>query len=302
MIRISVIAATLMISAALFPKPQTATAKSLLDNHVKAMREADAIAITLSVQRVPAAAVEHKVYLAKNKRLRIESPGGVLVSDGSTIWAYDNADNSYTESEVVEEALHRRMKESDVWMWSPFFVPDVFGDVKNLALGAKRTIRGVATQEVSFSMPGDQTFTLYIDTKTGVAKGGLTKTSAGEILVIATAFASGSDAIAEGTFKFLPPVGAEKLEKPRERPVLWADVAPILSAKCTSCHGTSGGLTLTSRDAALQSRSIVPGNAEASSLLGSIKWTSGPRMPQGGSKLAQEQIDLIERWISQGAN
>jgi outer membrane lipoprotein-sorting protein len=296
------LASTALAASAFFTFPQAGTAKSLFDGHAKSLTDAPAMTVTYTVQRLPAAASEYTLHFSKDKLARIESPSAIFVSNGSSIWEYDKSDNTFVQSDFDATKLKTRVLDSDVFVWATFFAPDAFKEARNITLGAKRSIRGVATQEVTFSLPSEKTITLYIDTKTGIARGGLIKSQSGEVLIIANELEIANEQATSESFKFMPPTGATKLEKPKEKPVLWADVAPIFSARCTSCHGTSGGLTLTSREAALRSRSIIPGNPDRSLLIGSIKWTSGPRMPQNGSKLSQEQIDLIEKWIAQGAN
>jgi hypothetical protein len=82
-------------------------------------------------------------------------------------------------------------------------------------------------------------------------------------------------------------------------------VAPILKAHCHSCHGPGlqqAELDLQTRDAILAGGkagpAIVPRDPGASLLL--LKIASGS-MPQGGAKLAGDQIDLIRTWIETGA-
>ena len=49
-------------------------------------------------------------------------------------------------------------------------------------------------------------------------------------------------------------------------------------------------------------RVIQPGKSEQSRLVQRILGLNGePRMPMGGAPLKAEQIELIKRWIDQGA-
>lgn len=84
------------------------------------------------------------------------------------------------------------------------------------------------------------------------------------------------------------------------------EVRPILARRCFACHGpdTDGrqaGLALhTSHDAA---EVITPGQPEASELLRRLI-TPDPheRMPEGGPPLPAEEIEVLRRWIEQGAH
>lgn len=90
-------------------------------------------------------------------------------------------------------------------------------------------------------------------------------------------------------------------------------IRPILSDKCFACHGPDekarqAKLRLDTREGAFADRGgyqiIVPGNAAASRLFQRITHQSEAlRMPPkaAGERLTQQQIDLIRRWIDQGA-
>jgi len=103
------------------------------------------------------------------------------------------------------------------------------------------------------------------------------------------------------------------------------DIQPIFKASCVRCHGTdpsrpnkkpSGGLRLDDKAAALKGgkagSDIVPGNAKGSLvyelLLGPHKDSGDeiPAMPkpkkgEAFKALPQDKIDLIQKWIDQGA-
>src|SRR5438105_13810138 len=87
------------------------------------------------------------------------------------------------------------------------------------------------------------------------------------------------------------------------------DVRPILRDHCLSCHSAAkkkGQLRLDSRPAAfkggLAGKAIVPGKSGDSRL---VKLLVDPdedaRMPQKAPRLSKEKIELLRRWIDQGA-
>ena len=88
------------------------------------------------------------------------------------------------------------------------------------------------------------------------------------------------------------------------------DIRPILNRNCVQCHGgirQQGELSLLFRDDALKpaksgKRAIVPGNPGASELIARVT-NADPhdRMPKGRAPLSAEEIGLLRRWISQGA-
>ncbi len=87
------------------------------------------------------------------------------------------------------------------------------------------------------------------------------------------------------------------------------DVLPILSNNCFACHGPDAaareaGLRLDTRDGAIADGAIVPGDPDASGLLHRVTDDSAKRrMPPAhtGKQLSTEEIDILRRWISDGA-
>ena len=88
------------------------------------------------------------------------------------------------------------------------------------------------------------------------------------------------------------------------------DVRPILNEKCLACHGgvkSNGGFSmLFEEDAFAKTQSgnpaIVPGNHKKSELFKRVV-NSDPelRMPFEEEPLSQEEIDILTRWIDEGA-
>ncbi len=94
-----------------------------------------------------------------------------------------------------------------------------------------------------------------------------------------------------------------------ENPSFAKDVKPILDKKCLSCHGkrVKNNFSIETYDKLMTSGdhapNIVAGDASTSQLaqmLHAIKTPAGGQMPPTRA-LAKEQIELIERWINQGA-
>ncbi|HVX13523.1 MAG TPA: DUF1553 domain-containing protein [Pirellulales bacterium] len=88
------------------------------------------------------------------------------------------------------------------------------------------------------------------------------------------------------------------------------DIQPILAKRCFACHGPDkgeGGLRLNRRETAVAeldsgTHGIVPGNPDESELIRRItSEEEGERMPPEGKPLAADQVDLIRRWIADGA-
>jgi Protein of unknown function (DUF1549)/Protein of unknown function (DUF1553)/Planctomycete cytochrome C len=88
------------------------------------------------------------------------------------------------------------------------------------------------------------------------------------------------------------------------------DIRPILNQNCMPCHGgvrQKNGVSFLFREEALGTgksgrRTIVPGDPDGSELMARVT-SSDPetRMPYHAVALPQAQIDLLRRWIKQGA-
>ncbi|MCH2202872.1 MAG: PSD1 and planctomycete cytochrome C domain-containing protein [Fuerstiella sp.] len=88
------------------------------------------------------------------------------------------------------------------------------------------------------------------------------------------------------------------------------DVLPVLTKHCSECHGADlreSGLRIDDRDNLLRGgdhgrAAVVPGNPNKSFLLQLVRGDKpDQRMPPEGDLLSSEQIDLLERWIREGA-
>ena len=81
-----------------------------------------------------------------------------------------------------------------------------------------------------------------------------------------------------------------------------SEIQPIFNSRCTTCHGGSGELSLTSYSNVMAGGNsgavIIPYNHS-----GSLLWqnVNSGLMPPTGSDLTQNQVDLIAQWIDEGA-
>jgi len=100
-----------------------------------------------------------------------------------------------------------------------------------------------------------------------------------------------------------PPTGSQKVS-------YFHQVHPIFQAHCQGCHQpakANGDYVMTSFNSLLkggesEEAAIVPGEPDASYLMELITPTGGKaEMPQGKPPLQQADIDLIRKWIAEGA-
>ncbi|MBL8295671.1 MAG: DUF1549 domain-containing protein, partial [Bryobacterales bacterium] len=84
------------------------------------------------------------------------------------------------------------------------------------------------------------------------------------------------------------------------------DVRPLLAKRCLACHGPDehgrqAGLRLDTREGATAAGGIVPGASARSKVFARITDARRP-MPPAGERLNAAEVELIKRWIDQGAN
>ncbi|MBS1824545.1 MAG: DUF1549 domain-containing protein, partial [Acidobacteria bacterium] len=85
-------------------------------------------------------------------------------------------------------------------------------------------------------------------------------------------------------------------------------IHPLLVARCTACHTgekAQGGLALNTRAEILRGGAsgpaLKPGSSASSLLIQRITGEKQPRMPISGAPLTTAEIDLLRRWIDEGA-
>ena len=90
--------------------------------------------------------------------------------------------------------------------------------------------------------------------------------------------------------------------------VFATQVRPILASRCYQCHGPDvqqHGLRLDSLGAILtgsaNGKVVIPGDSEKSHIVRRLRGLEEPQMPYGGPPLSAEQIDLIRKWVDEGA-
>lgn len=86
------------------------------------------------------------------------------------------------------------------------------------------------------------------------------------------------------------------------------EIQPLLSTHCVACHGekvSKSGLRLDVKQAALaggdSGKILVSQRSDQSPLFERITSEGADRMPPEGDPLSREQIELLKRWIDQGA-
>ncbi|WP_245957527.1 DUF1553 domain-containing protein [Chitinophaga flava] len=96
----------------------------------------------------------------------------------------------------------------------------------------------------------------------------------------------------------------------RQRTDFSAEVKPILNKHCISCHGgvkQNGGFSVLFREEALGNTksgkpAIIPGHPEKSEFIRRLTCKDPKeRMPQKGAPLSAAEVDILTRWVKEGA-
>jgi uncharacterized membrane protein/mono/diheme cytochrome c family protein len=111
---------------------------------------------------------------------------------------------------------------------------------------------------------------------------------------------------------FAEPVTEDVVELPPAEAVDYAaDIGPIFEARCVNCHGATdpkAGLRLDDLSAHFARPQadwvIVPGDPDGSPLIARVEYAANTpgAMPPKGERLDADQIELLRRWILQGAD
>lgn len=278
---------------------------SILAGHVKALTEANTISGTATVQPLGGSPRTVQFVFSKPNYFRIDTEVGFSVCDGKTITHYTKSLNRFTVESTNETNVYTTSASPELWAWSCFFNKDAYRDVTS-KIGSKRSLKGMKVTEVMLDWqkgsPGSAT--LFVDEKSGYAKGFTFKSGETESIVLSEDIALSAEIADPKKFEFVAPSGAEKVET--LKPVLsgYASVQQILGRSCMPCHNSQNrksGIDLSSYESmSSNSGALSPGNPEQS---GIYRSTSGarPSMPKNQAPLSASELQTIFDWIKAGA-
>ncbi|MEO7454216.1 MAG: hypothetical protein ABIV13_05570 [Fimbriimonadales bacterium] len=190
----------------------------LLAKHTATLGDAKSLTVDFTVERLPAAPENYRLVYSKPNQLRIEYPGGMIMTDGTTLWEYDKAKNEYLEGPGDLGSLSKKINSNEYYAWAAFFFPDQLKGVKDAVVGRKISMNGTPVTMVNFTIDAGRslTGTFYVDEKLGVARAASVKASRGsdgvEVLVKAEKMDISDQPADMSLFAFAPPAGAKKVE------------------------------------------------------------------------------------------
>ncbi|MCH7905513.1 MAG: hypothetical protein IH944_13240 [Armatimonadetes bacterium] len=271
--------------------------------HVSTLTKAKSFTAKFTVQEIGGTLEEFTVTYGKPDMLRIESPSKLVVSDGKTLTVYDKKAKTYSEEPASKAIMLSHITQPSLWGWASFLQSDTTKLIKSGKDGRSRRLRGVDVTESTVTLAdGESTATFYLDAKIGFARGYNIASEGKEWIVWAKEIEVSEDESTDD-FVFHAPAGAKLVEDVAAGGATWSAVNDLLQSKCMPCHGrtASGGVNMTSYRQLMRSRVVNAGNPNRSRIVRAIKGRGVTRMPKGRAALKDEEIKLIEDWISAGA-
>src|SRR5688572_22152359 len=136
----------------------------LLAKHTASLSNAQSMTVDFTVERLPAAPENYRLVYSKPNMLRIEYPGGMMMTDGTTLWEYEKAKNEYLEGPGDLASLSKKVKSNEYLAWAAFFFPDHLKGVKDATAGRKISMKGTPVTPVDFTIDASRslTATFYI--------------------------------------------------------------------------------------------------------------------------------------------
>lgn len=281
--------------------------QQLFDRQSAALKDAKALKVTYSLQHVPGTPAPYTLTYSKPDLLLIDGPERTIESDGKTLWEYTKSTKSYNETPASAEAIAKRAQADETLAWAWFFANDLAKGVSALGGGTTRIVKGNPVTELTFTLgtAAPRTLTLYIDDKLGIARGMSLKSSAGDLLAMASTIEVSNDPISADKFVFQAPAGAAKVEAPKPDSLGWATVQPIFASNCTPCHAGRGkaGFSISSYESVMKGPDdgpvITPGD-ENSRLIRMVTGQTTPKMPPMRN-VSDADVETLKAWIKAGA-
>lgn len=275
-----------------------------LSGHATRLKEAQTFKAKITVDEVGGARVNVEVTFSRPNLMRIDTPTKQVVGDGTTFSVLDKTKNTYTQASYDRAMAVAEATAPAVWGWANFIETDVTKLYKTAKAGVARKLRGVDVVEVEVGLlDGKSTATMYIEPKTGIARGYQLSIEGKQYIVWTESTGATAIAMPPTEFNFVAPAGATKLEPGAVGDVAWADVSRIFNRSCMPCHSSqlrSGMLDLSTYQAVTGNRFVIKGDAKNSVLALSLRASGAKRMPQGMPPLPETQIKQVEAWINGG--
>ena len=278
---------------------QQANLPAPLKRNFDTLAAAPSLTAVYKVQTIGEAAEPYKLVLSRPAMFKLSYANGYVVSDGTTVTTYAKDKNSYAQAPYSDAWASDFARRPEVVAWGAYLLKAPATDIVAAKVGASRKIGGADTTPVDISAKKIESYTLYLDPKTSVARGALVKTGEKQILVTASEVQIGKEAAKPDEFAFSAPEGSTK-EEPAGT---FATVNALIQDRCMPCHGGANpraGVALSTYEGIVAT--VTPGDPAGSLLVKSVKGDGVRKMPLGNHPaLNASEIKMLESWIANGA-
>ncbi|MFZ4506584.1 MAG: c-type cytochrome domain-containing protein [Fimbriimonas sp.] len=301
-----ILLATTALVAALYAQQQI-TVPATLEKHVSLHQAAKSLVAKVKVTATDGVITNYTLTYSKPSFLKIEGEEGFTVFDGKTKTVYTKASNTYTSTPSNAVDGLKPALDDEQWPWAVFFSKDPVSQITGIKPGARRTMAGVSVFEAALTLKTvpERSVRLFLDEKTGVARGFAFKSEKKDFIAFANDFKLSDSEIAPETFAFVAPAGAKLVEPASVEGPTYAMVQAIFNKACMPCHSSQqrkGTLDLSSYEAVMATpRAVVAGKPETSTIVRSITGDGMAIMPRNRPPLTKEEIATISNWMKNGA-
>ncbi len=278
-----------------------------LKGHNGSLQAAQSFTAKVAVTPIGGAPSEVLVTFNRSGSFRIEDAAGFTLYDGAKVYRYDKKSNTYTEAETAKADALKLATIDEAWPWGAFYGNTIWANVSNATKGKGRNMRGTLVTEYALSRSEQNApaVTLFVEDKTGIARGFSFKSASKDFVAFATEMTVGKEELAETLFAFSPPSGAVKGEIPVVEENGWAKVSGIFRSSCLPCHSAQNrraNYDLSSYDGIRNSPGAVNvENPDESFVIRSLRGDRAQQMPKNKAPLSKEQIQVIYDWMKAGA-
>lgn len=280
---------------------------SSLKSHNAALQAAQSFSAKIALTPIGGAPSEVTVHFNRSGSFRIEDAGGFTVYDGAKLYRYDKKSNTYTETETAKADAAKFAVIDEAWPWGAFYGNTIWTKVSGSTKSKARTMRGVTVTEhvLSRSEQNQPAVSLFIEDKTGVARGFSFKSADKDFIAFATEMTLGKEELPADLFAFKAPEGAVKGAIPVEVDTSWAKAGGILRRNCMPCHSAQNrraNYDLSSYEGIKNSPGAINvENPDESFVIRSLRGDRAQQMPKNKAPLSKEDIQIIYDWMKAGA-
>jgi outer membrane lipoprotein-sorting protein len=130
------------VAAAFFQSPS-----SMVKTHADKLQAAPSLMMEVTVQPIGGAAETHRLVFSKPNLLNWDGPTQDVMTDGKTVWTYDQKTKTYTEESRENAALSLSGADPMI-VWSAFFDPKFPEGFVGAKAGKARRIKTFGVKEV----------------------------------------------------------------------------------------------------------------------------------------------------------